>query len=139
MSGLSGSIPPRSRPAPERPPVENWTIIPGQCFRRPSMSRPNFSGSEDGVSSSFLTWRWASVAPASKAACVDSTCSATVIGTAGLSLLRGREPVIATVMTQGKGSDIEEHRLVVALEADVEAVDGGAVAPALMAAGHERG
>jgi hypothetical protein len=32
---------------------------------------------------------------------VDSICSATVIGTAGLSFFRGKEPVIATVMMQG--------------------------------------
>lgn len=42
-----------------------------------------------------------SVAPASKASCVDSICSAAVIGTAGLSAFFGSEPVIAQVMTQG--------------------------------------
>ena len=41
------------------------------------------------------------VAPASNAAWVDSTCSLTVIGTAGLCSLRGTEPVIATVMMHG--------------------------------------
>ena len=41
------------------------------------------------------------LAPASKASCVDSTCSDTVTGSAGLSFLRGTEPVIATVMTTG--------------------------------------
>jgi hypothetical protein len=46
------------------------------------------------------------VAPASNASWVDSTCSAMLIGTAGLFSLRGREPVIATVMMQGVGSDI---------------------------------
>src|SRR5438552_15729588 len=40
-------------------------------------------------------------APASKASWVDSTCSGTVTGTAGLSFLRGTEPVIATAMTTG--------------------------------------
>ena len=44
---------------------------------------------------------WTSDAPASKASCVDSTCSATVIGTAGLSAFRGTEPVIATASTTG--------------------------------------
>src|ERR1700722_15941112 len=44
---------------------------------------------------------WTSDAPASKASCVDSTCSATVIGTAGLSTFRGTEPVIATARTTG--------------------------------------
>ena len=36
------------------------------------------------------------LAPASNATCVDSTCSATVIGTAGLSDFCGSDPVIAT-------------------------------------------
>jgi hypothetical protein len=39
---------------------------------------------------------------ASKASWVESICSATVIGTAGLSFLRGSEPVIATLMMQGE-------------------------------------
>ena len=42
------------------------------------------------------------VAPASKAWRVDSICSAGVVGTAGLSFLRGTEPVIATVTTTGR-------------------------------------
>ena len=41
------------------------------------------------------------MAPASKAACVDSICSLTVIGTAGLSDFCGSEPVMATVIMQG--------------------------------------
>ena len=41
------------------------------------------------------------VAPASNAACVDSICSLMVIGTAGLSLFCGTDPVIATVIMQG--------------------------------------
>src|SRR6266702_4796370 len=44
---------------------------------------------------------WPSEAPASNAPCVDSICSEVVIGTAGLSRLRGTEPVIATAMTTG--------------------------------------
>ena len=35
--------------APERPPVENWITMPGQCFSSPSFRRANFSGSLDGV------------------------------------------------------------------------------------------
>src|SRR3569623_1672403 len=101
MSGLSGSMPPRSRPLPERPPVESWMIMPGQCFLSPSTSRPKRSGPDVVVPSSFRTWQCASDAPASSEACVDSTCSATVIGTAGLSFLVGTDPVIATVMMQG--------------------------------------
>ena len=44
---------------------------------------------------------WTSEAPASKASWVDSICSDTVTGKAGLSFLRGTDPVIATVMTAG--------------------------------------
>jgi len=42
---------------------------------------------------------WASAAPASKAFWLDSTCSAGVTGTAGLSAFLGTEPVarLATV------------------------------------------
>src|SRR5205823_11282298 len=40
-------------------------------------------------------------APASYASWVDSICSAGVTGTAGLSFLRGSDPVIATVMMTG--------------------------------------
>jgi hypothetical protein len=101
MSGRSDSIPPRSLPAPERPPVETCVIIPGACLRMPSRTAAKRSGAEVGVPSSFLTCRWTSVAPASNAACVDSTCSATLIGTAGLSDFFGSDPVIATEMMQG--------------------------------------
>jgi hypothetical protein len=59
------------------------------------------SGLDDDVSSSFRTWMCTSEAPASNASWVDSTCSAGVIGTAGLSRLRGTEPVIATAITMG--------------------------------------
>src|SRR3954470_21740697 len=123
MSGLSASMPPRSLPAPERPPVENCRIMPGQCWRRPSCSPANFSGSEEEPWSSLRTWRCARVAPASNASWVDSTCSAMVIGTAGLFSFRGREPVIATVMMHGLRSDIEEHRLLLALKVHREPID----------------
>ena len=43
----------------------------------------------------------ATLAPASKASCVDSICSLGVTGTAGVSALRGMAPVIATVMMAG--------------------------------------
>src|SRR6056297_1077357 len=75
--------------------------MPGQCFSNPSLSSAKRSGSLDGVSSSLRTWQCAIDAPASKAACVLSTCSATVIGTAGLLALVGSEPVMATQMMQG--------------------------------------
>ncbi len=101
MSGRSPSIAPRSRPDPDRPPVENWMIMPGQCFFSPSCRRANRSGSEVGVWSSFRTWQCTIEAPASKDSWADSTCSSTVIGTAGLFSLRGSEPVIATQMMQG--------------------------------------
>src|SRR5688572_17624386 len=42
-----------------------------------------------------------SEAPASKASCVDSICSAGVTGTAGLSFFFGTAPVMATVMMTG--------------------------------------
>src|SRR5271163_3293093 len=45
---------------------------------------------------------WAIVAPASNARWVDSICSAGVVGNAGLSFLRGTEPVIATATTTGR-------------------------------------
>ena len=76
-------------------------IMPGQCFSSPSLRRANFSGSDDGVPSSLRTWAWTMLAPASKAAWVLSTCSVTVIGTAGLSALVGTDPVMATQMMQG--------------------------------------
>ena len=41
------------------------------------------------------------LAPASNASCVDSTCSAMLSGTAGLSALVGSDPVMATQMMQG--------------------------------------
>ena len=55
MSGRWCSMPPRSEPTPERPPVENWTIISGQCFRIPARKRANFSGSDVVVPSSLRT------------------------------------------------------------------------------------
>ena len=76
-------------------------IIPGQCFSSPSFRPANFSGSDQGDSSELRTWQCAMVAPALKACCVDSTCSETEIGTAGLSTLGGSEPVIARQMIQG--------------------------------------
>ncbi len=94
-------MPPRSLPMPLRPPVENCTIMSGQCLRIPTRKRPNFSGSDVVVPSSLRTCTWTSAAPASYAACVDSTCSATEIGTAGLSFFVGTEPVMATVMMHG--------------------------------------
>src|SRR6056297_2955736 len=75
--------------------------MPGQCFSKPSLSNAKRSGSLDGVSSSLRTWQCAIDAPASKAACVLATCSATVIGTAGLLALVGTEPVMATQRIQG--------------------------------------
>ena len=75
--------------------------MPGQCLRRPSSSLAKRPGSEVGPPSSLRTWAWTIVAPASKASCADSICSAMVIGTAGLSDFFGSEPVIATQMMQG--------------------------------------
>src|SRR5487761_1940269 len=101
MSGRRPSIAPRPRPAPERPPVEICVIMPGQRARMPSSTLPKRSGFDVGDSSSLRTCRCTSVAPASNASCADSICSATEIGTAGLSFFFGTEPVMATVMMQG--------------------------------------
>ncbi len=104
MSGRRSSALPRWEASRPRPPVENCTIMPGQWRRTPSCTAAKRSGSEEGVSSSLRTWMCTSVAPASKAAWVLSTCSATVTGTAGLSFLRGTEPVMATATTQGRSA-----------------------------------
>src|SRR6056297_1123422 len=126
MSGRKGSIPPRSRPAPDRPPVDSCTIMPGQCRSSPSFSRAKRSGSEVGRPSSSRTWQWAMLAPASNASCALSICSGIVTGTAGLSALVGTEPVIATQMMQGLvmvgASHVEEYGFGIALKADVEMI-----------------
>src|SRR5687768_12708443 len=101
MSGLRYSIAPRCAGSRPRPPVENCTMIPGQCLRTPSWIFANASGSEPDDWSGLRTWMCTSEAPASKASCVDSICSAGVTGTAGLSAFFGTEPVIATVMMTG--------------------------------------
>ena len=49
MSGERDNMPPLSFPLPERPPVENWTIIPGQNFLSPCINKAYFSGLEVGV------------------------------------------------------------------------------------------
>src|SRR5262245_25556975 len=102
MSGLRYSMEPRSESPRPRPPVENCTIMPGQCFLTPSCTRAKRSGSEEGRPASSRTWICTSAAPASKAACVDSICSSGVIGTAGLLAFCGRDPVMATLMTAGR-------------------------------------
>src|SRR3954470_21909301 len=72
----------------------------------PSWTCANRLGSEDDDSSGLRTWMWTSEAPASNASWVDSICSDTVTGSAGLSFLRGTEPVIATAMTTGLMANI---------------------------------
>src|SRR3954447_14764383 len=67
----------------------------------PSWTWANRLGSEDDDSSGLRTWMWTSEAPASNASWVDSICSDGVTGSAGLSFLRGTEPVMATVITMG--------------------------------------
>ncbi len=44
MSGLSDSMPPRSVPTPDRPPVENWMIMPGQWRAIPACTAAKRSG-----------------------------------------------------------------------------------------------
>src|SRR5687767_5807537 len=101
MSGLRYSMAPRSDWSRPRPPVENCTIMPGQCLRTPSCTLANSSGLDPDDWSGLRTWMCTSDAPASKASCVDSICSAGVTGTAGLSAFFGTAPVIATVMMTG--------------------------------------
>src|SRR3954465_843264 len=91
--------------------------MPGQCLRMPSWTAPTPPGLEAGVSSSLRTWMCTSEAPASNASWVDSICSAVEIGTAGLSFLRGTEPVKGAAMKTGfmakslRMSDVEEQSL----------------------------
>src|SRR5688572_19661139 len=101
MSGRRCSMAPRSDWSRPRPPVENCTIMPGQCLRTPSCTLAKSSGLDPDDWSGLRTWMCTSDAPASKASCVDSTCSAGVTGTAGLSAFFGTAPVIATVMMTG--------------------------------------
>src|SRR4029453_15147887 len=75
--------------------------MPGQWRLIPSHTAAKRCGSDDGVSSSLRTWMCASVAPASYACLVLSTCSAGGMGPPGLSFLRGTEPVIATATITG--------------------------------------
>ncbi len=74
-----------SRP---RPPVENCTIMPGQCLRTPSCTAAKRSGSDEELSSSLRTWIWTSVAPASKRR--GSTRSAPKAGPAARIVLLAR-------------------------------------------------
>ena len=94
-------MPPRSLPTPLRPPVENCTIMSGQCLRIPARKRAELVGIRRRravvVADVHVYERGAGFV----AACVDSICSATVIGTAGLSFFVGTEPVMATVMMHG--------------------------------------
>src|ERR1700759_4053671 len=115
-------------------------IMPGQCLRMPSCTCANSAGSLDELSSGLRTWMCTSVAPASNAACVLSTCSEGVTGRAGLSFLRGTDPVMAQAMTTGSMAanslDVEEHGLLRTVQVDVEHVDCGALA--LLAPGQQR-
>jgi hypothetical protein len=55
MSGRSHNMAPRSSSLRPRPPVENWMIMPGQCFRTPSWTRWKRPGSDDGRPASSRT------------------------------------------------------------------------------------
>ena len=91
---------PARLPVPGRPPVETSKIRPGQCYSSPSCSRAKRPGWDDGTPSSPRALAWTVDASASNAACVDSICSATVIG-AGLFAFFGRPRMMATQMMQG--------------------------------------
>ena len=71
-----------------------------------SLARAKRSTLELGMPSSVRTCRRINVAPALDAADVDSICSSAVIRTAELSLVRGKEPVMATEIMQGLGKVI---------------------------------
>src|SRR5688572_28524577 len=101
MSGLSLIAAPRSSAARPRPPVENWMIMPGQCFRMPACTSRNRLMSELDLPSRSRTWMCTRLAPASNASWVLSTCSAGWIGTAGFCALLGWLPVTATLMIAG--------------------------------------
>ena len=101
MSGRCCSELPRSYALRPRPPVENCTIMPGQCLRMPACTTAKRASSDDDWPLSSRTWMWTSDAPASKASWVLSTCSAGVIGTAGFCALVGWLPVMATVRMAG--------------------------------------
>lgn len=104
MSGESGSMPPRARPAPDRPPVDSCTTMPGQCRSIPFLRRAERSGSEVAFPSSCRKWQSSMVAPGPKASRVLSACPAKVIGAAGMVALMARLPVIATPMVQAGAS-----------------------------------
>ena len=101
MSGRWCSMPPRSEPTPERPPVENCTMMPGQMLADALLEVGELVRVRGGglivVADVDVHQRGARF----EAACVDSICSLTVIGTAGLFSLRGTDPVMAAVMMQG--------------------------------------
>ena len=93
---------PACRPAPDRPPVENWTIMPGQCVSMPFLEprepvRDPRTACRRRCAHGHGRWTRPPRTPRGW----TSTCSATVIGTAGLSAFVGRLPVIATQMMQG--------------------------------------
>jgi 4-hydroxy-tetrahydrodipicolinate synthase len=93
---------PLLRPVPDRPPVESWTIMPGQCRRMPSISRAKRSASEVGrlVVVAHVAGAPASPPPRTPPASIPPARRWST-GTAGLSALVGTDPVIATVMMQG--------------------------------------
>ena len=102
MSGLSDSARPRAEGSRPRPPVENCTIIPGSAGAPPPGPGANSVGIRGRalVGVAHVDVHEASRRPRTPA-CVDSICSGGVTGRAGLSFLRGTEPVIATAMTTG--------------------------------------
>ena len=55
MSGLRWSALPRAEGSRPRPPVENCTIMPGQCLRTPACTAANSAGSDEELSSGLRT------------------------------------------------------------------------------------
>ena len=128
MSGRSASIAPRSRPAPERPPVENCTIMPGavlaQALEQPP--EPLRVGGRRLVVVAHVAVHDAGAGLEGRLRALD------LLGDGdrhrGVVRLPRQAAGDGDADDAGLGSDIEEHRLVLALQADVEAVDRLAVA-----------
>ena len=108
MSGRSGSMPPRLLPRAGAPAGGELDDHPGAVPLQPLLqARELARGRWTASGRRCAHGQWQMLAPASKASCVLSTCSSTEIGTAGIVRLgRGSDPVIATQMMQGFGSDM---------------------------------
>ena len=103
ISGLSetGSMRCSSVVWPAPPPVDMLMITSEPAARIRSRTLPYRAGSQVTFPCSLRTCRWTIAAPALCAARAASAISSSVIGTAGLSVLVGQEPVRAAEMMTG--------------------------------------